>query len=462
MFSKYSASTASRATRRSGRRRRQTAVRGLLRRPAFRALLAARLAAALATAAAPLLLAFTVLDISGSAATLGLLLAARSAPQVLLLLAGGVVADRFPRRRVVLAATAVSVLTQAGIAAMLFAGPGSLALLAVLEAVAGAASAFLFPASEALTPQTVPPDRLREANAVLRIGANLAFTGGAAVAGVLIAAVDLAWGFAGSAAAYALAWACLARMRVAPATATPGPSLVADLRAGWREFARRRWLWVVVAEAFVVNAALAGAWMTLGPVIAQDTVGRAGWGLVAAALTVGMVLGGVLALRLRVPRMLGLGVAATLLVAPALLVLGLAPGLAALMAAALLAGVGSEVFEVAWQVSLQENVPDGTLSRVYSFDLLGSLAAVPLGQALAGHAADMTSPRATATVAALAAGAAALAALAVPDVRRLERRDVTPPPGQPADRPAWVAPEARAAGAPAPLIVADPRTRVEL
>src|SRR3954454_4926797 len=158
MSATYSAPSTGRASPGSRRRRRRrSATLAPLGVPAFRALFAGRVSASLATAAAPLLLAFAVLDISGSASTLGLLLAARSAPQVLLLLAGGVVADRLPRRHVMLVATAVSAVTQGAVAALLLGGSTSLAALGALEAISGAASAFLFPASEALTPQTVPP-----------------------------------------------------------------------------------------------------------------------------------------------------------------------------------------------------------------------------------------------------------------------------------------------------------------
>src|SRR5215210_6863973 len=115
---------------------------------------------------APIALAFAVFDLGGSASALGVVLAARAAPLVALVLAGGVWADRVPRKRLMIAADIVRLGTQGVLALLLIGGGAQLWHLFVLAAVTGAASAFYHPASTGLTPQTVSPARLHQANAL--------------------------------------------------------------------------------------------------------------------------------------------------------------------------------------------------------------------------------------------------------------------------------------------------------
>lgn len=398
----------------------------LLRLPAFRRLFAGRVLASLAAGAAPILLAFAVLDVRASASVLGLVLAARSVPQIVLVLLGGVLADRFARHRIALVSLLVATVTQATVAALILGGSVQVWQLAAVEAVNGAATAFLMPATEALTGTTVPADRLKQAVAVLRIGMTTASTAGAALGGVLLVVSGTGWGFALDALAFGLAAALMARMSSATteqADDAPGRNLTSplrDLREGWHEFRSRRWLLVVVAQFFVINAVLAGAWSTLGPVVAVESTGRGGWGLVSAGLSVGMVLGGLLALRLNVRRLLWLGVTATLLIAPALLVLGLRPSVPALLVAVLVGGAAIEVFEISWQVSIQEKVPEAALSRVFAFEQLGTFAAIPVGQLAAGPVALALGTRDAVVAAGVLAAVTSLWALSTRSVRGLE------------------------------------------
>src|SRR5262249_25946168 len=144
------------------------------------------------------------------------------------------------------------------------------------------------------------------------------------------------------------------------------------------------WLWVVVLQFAFVNAAFAWSFITLGPVIADETIGRGAWGLVLAAQTTGMLLGGLLALRLRPTHPLLVATVAILFMAPLLLVLAWNPTTVALVCAALVTGAGIELFSVYWDLSLQQHVPGDKLSRVSAYDSVGSLVFMPLGQALAG------------------------------------------------------------------------------
>lgn len=189
------------------------------------------------------------------------------------------------------------------------------------------------------------------------------------------------------------------------------PSVLGDLREGWSEFTRRRWVWTVVAQFGALNAAFVGGTTVLGPVVADASFGRASWGLVIAAQTVGLALGATLALRWRPRRALGIGVAAMAVTAVPVAALGIVPVLPALLVTFALGGMAIELFSIAWDHALQTNVPRAVLSRVYSYDMLGSFLALPLGEALVGPLAGRFGTTATllgcAAVIVLATGAAA-------------------------------------------------------
>jgi MFS family permease len=398
-----------------------------LREPAFRMFFAGRTVATLGNAIAPIAIAFAVIDISDSAGALGLVLAARSVPQVLLILLGGVLADRFPRHLVLVVSNVVSALTQATVAALLFTGTADIWHLVALEAVNGASSAFLLPAAAGLTPQTVPASVLQQANALLRLGSNGALISGAALGGLLVATVGPAWGLVIDATTFAAGAVLFGRIKLPSGERVQAENFLTELRDGWDEFRSRTWLWVIVVQFAFVNAAYAWSFMTLGPIIANQTIGRAAWGLVIAAQTTGMIAGGLVALRLRPSRPLFVGTAAILLWAPLLVILAEAPNTLALVATAVVAGVGWELFAVYWDLSLQQHVPGDKLSRVSSYDALGSFVFVPVGLVLAGPLAVALGEDGAVALGAAVVIVATCAALAVPAVRHLRRTDEPAP-----------------------------------
>ncbi len=198
--------------------------------------------------------------------------------------------------------------------------------------------------------------------------------------------------------------------------------MTGDLRAGWQEFASRRWLWLIVALFGVIVAISAATITVLGPLVADMQLGGArSWGLIVAGYSAGAVAGGLVMTRLR-PR---LPLVAGMLAVPAfsLLLFALAVPLTAPLdaAAAFLAGACVEVFAVSWATTLQQEIPGDKLSRVSSYDALGSLALAPVGTVIAGPLAA-----AVGVPAVLVAGGAITVllpglALLLPEVRHLER-----------------------------------------
>ncbi|MET8758872.1 MFS transporter [Lentzea sp. NPDC004782] len=368
-----------------------------LAHPAFRWLLTARVTTVAGNAMAQIALAFAVRDVTSSVTTLGIVVATRSITNLVFLLWGGVVADRLPRQYVLVGSCTVSALSQGLLAALVLTGSVSVPAFVVLAAVNGMSSAFSFPASAALAPQTVPSELRQRANALQRLGQNSSMIAGASLGGLLIAFAGPGWGLAVDALSFALAGLAFSRVRVPAArvAAEHRPGVLSEMRAGWTEFSSRTWVWLVVVAFVFVNAAYAGGTMVLGPVIADTVIGRETWGLVLAAQTAGMVAGAFLAMRLRVRRLLLLGVICMVAFPGLPLALALHPAPWLLMAASFVCGVCMEQFGVAWETSLQHHVPADRLARVYSYDMLGSMAAVPLAQLVVGPVSDAAGITAT-------------------------------------------------------------------
>jgi MFS family permease len=359
-----------------------------LQHKAFRYLMTGRVITTLGNAVAPIALSFAVLDLTGSVRDLGLVVGARSLMNVLFLLLGGVIADRFRRESVLVISGVLATITQGAVAALVLTGTATIPLLIAISAANGVVTAFAFPATAALVPQTIPAGILQQANALGRLGMNGGMILGASVGGMLVAFVGPGWGLAADAASFALATIAFSLVRVDRVAAVGrARNTLRDLREGWTEFWSRTWLWVVVLGFMFLNFAHAATIGVLGPAIADETIGRKFWGLVLAAQTVGMVLGALIALRLRVNRLLRLGVICMLGEIPVMVALAETPHVAVLIPAGLIGGIAVEQFGIAWESTMQRYVPPHLLARVYSYDALGSWVAIPLGQTIAGPVA---------------------------------------------------------------------------
>ncbi len=372
---------------------------------------------------APIALAFAVLHLTGSKSDLGYVLAARSAPQIVFLLIAGIWADRLPRNQVMVASMVASMASQGLVAALLLTGHARLWHLVAISACNGTFSAFFFPASAGIVPQTVPPVMIQQANALLRLALNSSLVAGAAIGGGIVAGAGPGWAIAVDAATFGVAAAFAAAMHVPPVAQRETPSFLTELAEGWRAFRSRRWLWAIVIQFSVVNAMHTGAFFVLGPVQSETHYGGAGaWGAILASESAGLILGGLAMLRLRPQRLLLVATVGVLALAPPVALLGPPAHAAVVAAAAFGMGVGIEVFAVCWDTTMQQQIPGHMLSRVYAYDMLGSVALIPVGFAVAGPIADAIGTRATLYGAAALVVLATLPILAVRDVRELRRR----------------------------------------
>jgi MFS family permease len=397
--------------------------KGPLRSGNFRLLMASNVVSLAGSAICYVAIPFAVLRIGGSASDVGYVAAARLVPSVAFLLVGGTIADRVPRHQMMVVANVSQAAAQGASAAFLLTGHATVWLLAVLAAATGVGSGLYFPASEGLLPQTVAEDQRAQANALDRTGQNIASTGGAAAGGILVGAIGPGWGLVADAASFAIAAAMRAGMQFPSVRLAQHTSILHDLKAGWREFICRRWLWATVLQLALVTTIATAVLSVLGPLVAHHSLsGARSWGFIAAAYAAGAAFGGAAMLKYRPQRMLLL----TTLCQPAWCVLLFAlavplvtPGDAA---AALLAGFSSEVGVVLWVTIRQQEISVSMLSRISSYDIFGRFGLAPVGTVIAGPLASVVG---TSTV--LTAGGILILGVTggvalLPEVRNLRRR----------------------------------------
>jgi predicted MFS family arabinose efflux permease len=396
-----------------------------LRERDFRLLFLGRTASLLGSAFAPVALAFAVLDdLDGTATQLGIVLAAIWLPQIVFILVGGVIGDRLPRHLIMVTTDLVMAGAQAAVAVLLFLDAAELWHLFLLQLVRGIANAFFFPAATGLVPHVVSPSRLQQANALLRLSHSGSTIFGAAAAGLVVAALGSAVALAFDAMTFVVSALFLMRLALPAGQRVLGKDFLGDLREGWSEFSSRRWLWAIVVQFLFINGFANGTFVVLGPLVADEELGGAkAWGVILAGNAAGMVLGGLLVLRLRPQRLLLVASLAVFAMAPLHVLLGLPAALPAIVAGALLMGIGAEVFSVLWDTALQQQIPHERLSRVSSYDALGSFVCIPIGISIAGPVADLIGVQATFFLSAVVVVVATALVLLVGDVRRLRRTD---------------------------------------
>ncbi|WSN36560.1 MFS transporter [Streptomyces uncialis] len=371
-----------------------------------------------------------------------------------LVIFGGVFADRFSTRLLMIGSDVVRLVSQALAAGLFFAGHVVLWQICVIGAVNGAASAIFQPGVASTVPRLASD--VQAANGAIRVAESVAHLAGPALAGLLVAFSSAGGVFVAHAGTYALSAACLLLLRIPgpdPADRARTSGFRSDLVEGWREFRARTWLWGVIAIWCVYMITVAGPAV---PLVATEVIqdhGPRAYGLVSSALGAGTVIGGLLALRLRPRHMLRAGSIALFAFAAHPATVGANLGVGAMCAGAVVAGTGLSFWGVMWATSVQTQVQPDVLNRIHAYDVAGSLAMVPVGQALAGPAASAQGGGADAVL--LFGGGMALlvpvALLSVPAIRGLIRADPAPGPvtsGGPVAPLGPVDPAAAATGTP--------------
>jgi MFS family permease len=386
----------------------------------FRLLFAARVISLTGSAIAPIALAFGVLQATGEATDLGIVLFARQGIETLLLLGGGVLADRIDRRLVMVGGSLASCLSEAAIGALFLTHTANLLLLCLFAMIDGIGDALFFPASAGLTPSTVDPEHLQKANSLIGFARNGSSIFGAAIGGLLVAVIGPGLGIEIDSASFLMAAVLIALLRSTKAARTARTGLFAELREGWSEFRSRTWLWAIVLQFAFVNTAYAGTLFVLVPLRARESYGGAGaYGLLIAIFSVGSLAAGALMLRAHPRRPLLIATFGILAFLPDVAFLAIGAPLPAVLAAAFIGGIGIEVFGVLWVTTMQREIPPDRLSRVSSYDALGSLVFTPVGLAVAAPVAIAVGLSGAFWIAAVIIAVPTALVLSVGDVRRM-------------------------------------------
>ncbi|HEX6936716.1 MAG TPA: MFS transporter [Actinomycetes bacterium] len=418
-----------------GRRLRLPAV--LREEPQYRLLFSGQFLSIIGDRVTAVVLPFAVLAVGGGVGDVAVVSAAQFLPFAVLALPAGVWADRYDRKRILIASDVVRLACQATAAALLLSDNAAVVHLAVLAALYGAADAFFAPAFTGLLPGTVAPVNLQPANALRGLSYSTGSIAGPVIAGLLVAWVGPGGALLFDAGTFLVSVACLVPLRprvVRQVLAAEDPEATTEhfltsLRAGWGEVRRRPWVVGFLGGMASYHVIVLPAIFVLGPVLVADELGGArDWAIITAGFGLGSVLGDVLLLRWR-PRF-ALRVAALMLVGASCQAAFIGSGLGVWAIAALevLAGVCVTGCFTLWETSLQEHVPDHALSRVSSYDYLTSAGLIPLGNLAAGAVSAAVGVKPSLLGMSVLGVTAALVVLSVPAVRHLPRATPAPQP----------------------------------
>jgi hypothetical protein len=243
---------------------------------------------------------------------------------------------------------------------------------------------------------------------------------GAALAGLLVAVTNPGWTFAVDAATFLIAAVLIAGMRGIKAAQQTANSFVRDLVEGWGEFIAHRWLWTIVVQFSLMLIGFFGAFMVLGPVVAdRELSGPSSWAAIVGAQSAGLLAGGLLVIRWRASRPILVATLAVFTNAGPIACLALGMPTPIIAATAFVQGIALEVFSVYWYTALQEQVAPEALARVNSYDALGSIGLSPIGLLAAGPLADWIGIDATLWIGVGLVVVPTALVLLVPEVRNL-------------------------------------------
>jgi MFS family permease len=403
----------------------------VLRHPAFRNLWFAQSTSVLGDRLVFVALALFVTDLTGKATDVGLVLGAQTIPLVAFLLVGGVWADRLPRARLMVASDVARAGLHALLATLIFLETVEIWHIVLIEVLFGTAEAFFRPAYTGLLPLTVPPPAMQEAQALSNMTNNVAELAGPALATALVLGLGAGWAFALDAATFVASAAFTARVRTRDeaAPASGRRTLLAELREGFGHVRSRPWIWVtVVVYAAAVPVGYAPLFV-LGPTIATESYDLpAVFGLVTTLFGVGAVAGAIAGLRWRPRRPMRAGFLVLAAWPLLLVVFGAAAPIVVVLVFAAGTGIGFALFDVWWNTAMAERVPASALSRVSSYDWMGSIVLLPIGFLLAGPAAEATSPEAVMVVGGILTAGLLVLGLVPRETRRLPRVERAPSP----------------------------------
>ncbi|HEY3292964.1 MAG TPA: MFS transporter [Candidatus Nanopelagicaceae bacterium] len=351
----------------------------------YRNLWISNLLVTIGASAFPIALAVTVLDAGGTTTTLGLILASRVLSSVILAPVGGVWADRLPRKVVMIGADIYRALLMIG---LIFVATPSVPAwgLAILVFAMGAGEAFGFPASGAILPSVLPPEKLPAGNVLRSIGVRIAQVVGPGVGGFSVAIIGGRMTFAITAAFFIAGTFLLMKIVEKPRDVVEiKPSFVTDLHEGLKTVWHTPWVAACIAMSTLQLMVVLASENVLLPVITRrefhtNTV----FATAAAMFSIGGSISALIAMRVRAkhPGLVAVVIWGFFAVAP--LVLAFPASKWIIIFGYLIAGISIGPWEAYWASAIQREIPQELQGRVFSVDYMGSVGLMPLGMALVG------------------------------------------------------------------------------
>jgi MFS family permease len=373
-------------------------------------------------------IAWQVYELSNSPTALSLVGVAWTLPVGIFVLIGGVISDRFERRRIMIAADILRAIAVATIGALSLSGAIELWHLIVLAAVFGTGEAFFGPAFTSIVPDIVPKHLLLQANSLDQFIRPFAFLlVGPALGGWMVAVIGPGQAFMLDAGTFLVSAAAIFLIRHRTATRERGDertSMLRDMREGLVFVRAHAWLWATLLAAAIFLLAYWGPVDVLVPYRVRNELGgdASDFGLVLAFGGVGALLAAFLLGQRGFPRRhITFMYAAWGFGSLALVGFGLATEVWQMQAISLVEGALFTSGMVIWGTLMQTLVPGELLGRVTSLDWFVSTSLVPVSFALTGPVSAGLGAQTTLVVAGLVAAAATFAFLLVPGVRDTER-----------------------------------------
>ncbi|MBC7462891.1 MAG: MFS transporter [Actinobacteria bacterium] len=393
----------------------------LIRIPGFTSVISARFISNLGNGLSPIALAYGVLSLPGSnGRDLSLVMVARFLPMVMFMLFGGVIGDRFKRNRIVGGADIIGSFF-AGTSALSFIfGFASVPLLCLMGALFGILNALWWPAMSGVLPEVLPKEMLQRGNALVSLASNFGFVFGALIGGTVVTLYGSGWALFVDAVSFLLAGILVWNIDLPSLRNGAKNSMLHDLRVGWKEFISRSWVVAVVLGFTFINFCFEATIAVLGPLSFKGTGhGPRDWSFNLAVWTIGMIVGGVISIKVHFKRPLAIGMIVIALSSTWNFSIALGLALPLVLITAFITGVAFEIFTVVWTTAMQKNIPEESYSRVVSYDALGSFALAPIGIAIAGPIAEIIGTSPTLYFCGAITLLGALIPLAVKSVRQL-------------------------------------------
>ncbi|WP_276941552.1 MFS transporter [Ferrimicrobium acidiphilum] len=403
----------------------RSTTREILRDPVIQRLTIARSFVSLANGMLPVALSFTILELLHSATDLGLILGAETLTMVLAILFAGVLADRVPRKWLLVASDGLFGVSMLASGILAVFAIKQLLFYALAAVLIGFADALFVPAFEGWAQQVIPSDKRQQASAVRSVYRNLGSIAGPFLAALLVATISAPWALAVAGLFPLVGGVIFMKMPSGSNAKVLTTSLLSELRSGWGAFRSRTWIWTIDLQFAIWHVVIWAPLMVLGPVLAEHYYhGATSWALIWAGVGIGGVAGGVIAFKYHPRFPVRTGTIAMVALMPVMVLLAFHANIWLTSTAAILGGAGLEFFGALWSYSFQTHVPSNVISKVASFDFLASVGFLPIGLALAVPLSRLVSVEGVFLIGAGYLLISAFIVLLVPSVRQLPR---TPP-----------------------------------